>query len=226
MWTVPETAAPVRRSLLRMSAEFSKPVRRPSEMFDRLFAGSDPAEISRAAHATAVALLSRVRDEADADVVQRLISFTARHGIDDIAELWSQSPARSLPGSLWRLYLVQLSIHDDPETSSLLYERGRTELHSADAVVAGAPTPAGPQELMALIDTILHGAFTGDYAVALDRTASFCRVVASGATHLADDYEGTEPHRSSALTTRALRLSAFAADLTAAARLWRRDALE
>ena len=226
MCVAPETGARPGRSLFGMSAEFSKPVRRPSEMFDRLFAGSDPAEVSRAAHATAVALLSRVRDEADADVVERLISFTAHHGIDDIAELWSQSPARSLPGSLWRLYLVQLSIHDDPHTASVLYERGRVELHSADPVIAGAPTPAGPQELVRLIDTILHGAFTGDYAVALDRTAAYCRVVASGATHLADDYEPTEPERSSALTTRALRLSAFAADLAAAARLWRRDALE
>ncbi|GAA4785320.1 DNA-directed RNA polymerase subunit beta [Microbacterium gilvum] len=209
-----------------MSAEFSKPVRRPSETFDRLFAGADPAEISRAAHATATALLARVRHEPDAGVVERLVSFTASHGIDDIAELWSQSPARSLPGSLWRLYLVQLAIHDDPRTASLLYQRGSAELHSADTVVAGAPAPAGPDELVALIDTILRGAFTGDYAVALDRTAAFCRVQASGATHLADDYEPTEPARASELTTRALRLSAFAADLTAAARLWRRESLD
>ena len=209
-----------------MSAEFSKPVRRPSETFDRLFAGSDPAEVSRAAHATATALLSRVRDEADDDAVDRLVSFTERHGIDDIAELWSRSPARSLPGALWRLYLVQLSIHDDAHTAALVYERGRTELHSADPVVAGAPVPAGPQELVTLIDTIMRGAFTGDFAVALDRAAAFCRVQAAGATHLADDYEPTEPHRSSDLTTRALRLSKYAGDLTAAARLWRREALE
>ncbi|WOF24113.1 DNA-directed RNA polymerase subunit beta [Microbacterium betulae] len=209
-----------------MSAEFSKPVRRPSETFDRLFAGSDPAEVSRAAHATATALLARVRDEADDDAVDRLITFTDRHGIDDIAELWSRSPARSLPGSLWRLYLVQLSIHDDAHTAALIYERGRAELRSADPIVAGAPIPAGPQELVTLIDTIMRGAFTGDFAVALDRAAAFCRVQAAGATHVADDYEPTEPHRSSELTTRALRLATYASDLAAAARLWRREALE
>ncbi|MER7796294.1 DNA-directed RNA polymerase subunit beta [Microbacterium sp. NPDC096154] len=208
-----------------MTDDFHKPVRRPSETFDRLFAAEDPAEVSRTAHSTAAALLSRVRHADDPGVVDRLIAFTSHHGIDDIAELWSRSPAKTLPGALWRLYLMQLSIHDDPRTAALLYDRGRVELRSSDALVAGAPMPAGPDELVALIDTILRGAFQGDFAVALDRAAAFCRVQASGATHLADDYERTEPGRSTELTTRALRLSTYAGDLTAAAKLWRRDAL-
>lgn len=208
-----------------MTEEFRRPVRRPSEMFDRLFASEDPAEVSRAAHATAHALLSRVRDDPDADVVDRLVDVTRSHGLDDIAELWSRSPAKSLPGALWRLYLVQLSIHDDAETAALLYERGRVELRSADPVVAGAPMPAGPDELVAVIDQIMRGVFTGDFAVALERASAFCRVQASGATHLADDYEATEPARATSFTTRALRLSTFADDLSQSARLWRRDAL-
>jgi hypothetical protein len=85
--------------------------------------------------------------------------------------------------------------------------------------------PAGPAELVALIDAILRGAFTGDFAVALDRAAAFCRVQASGATHLADDYEATEPERSTVLTNRASRLAAFADELATASRLWRRGDL-
>lgn len=208
-----------------MSHEFSKPVFRPSGTFDRLFSSEDPAEVSRAAHSTATTLLARVRDEEDPAVVERLISFTDSHGIDDIAQLWARSPAKSLPGSLWRLYLVQLSIHDDPRAASLLYERGHRELRTTDPLVAGARTPVAPDELVALIDTILRGAFTGDFALALDRAAAFCRVQASGATHLADDYETTEPDRATAFTTRALRLSSFADDLAVAARMWRRDEL-
>lgn len=205
--------------------DFHKPVRRPAELFDRRFAAEDPAEVSRVAHSTAQALMARVRNEPDGQIVERLVSFTDEHGIDDIAELWSRSPARSLPGALWRLYLLQLMIHDDPQTAALLYERGRVELQSADPVVAGAPVPAGPDELVALIDAILRGLFQGDFAVALDRAAAFSRVQASGATHVADDYEATEPERASGLTTRALRLSTYAADLAACAALWRRDAL-
>ncbi|MCK6067495.1 MULTISPECIES: DNA-directed RNA polymerase subunit beta [Microbacterium] len=205
--------------------DFHKPVRRPAELFDRIFAADDPAEVSRVAHSTAQALLSRVREDPSADVVERLVSFTDENGIDDIAELWSRSPARTLPGALWRLYLLQLMIHDDPQTAALLYERGRGEIASADPVVAGAPTPASPEELVTLIDAILRGVFDGDFAVALDRAAAFCRVQASGATHLADDYEHTESDRASALTTRALRLSTYAGDLSTCATLWRRESL-
>ena len=207
------------------SREFHKPVRRPAELFDRLFSADDPAEVSRVAHSTAQALLSRVRADPTVDVVERLVAFTDDHGIDDIAELWSRSPARSLPGALWRLYLLQLMIHDDAATAALLFERGRVEMATVDPVVVGAPAPAGPEELVELIDTILRGLFEGDFAVALERAAAFCRIQASGATHLADDYENTESERATALTTRALRLSTYADDLAAAAALWRRDAL-
>ncbi len=205
--------------------DFHKPVRRPAEVFDRAFVGEDPAEVSRVAHSTAAALLRRVRAEPDDEALDRLISFTDDHGIDDIAELWSRSPARTLPGALWRLYLLQLMIHDDAPTAALLYERGRVEIGSADPVVAGAPTPAGPDELVVLIDSIMRGLFRGDFGVALERAAAFCRVEASGATHLADDYEPIEPERASALTTRALRLSTYAGDLAACAALWRMDSL-
>ena len=207
------------------SRDFHKPVRRPAEVFDRLFAAEDPAEVSRVAHSTAHALLARVRQDPTGEVLDRLVSFTDEHGIDDLAELWSRSPARTLPGALWRLYLLQLMIHDDPRTAALLYERGRIALDSVDPVIAGAPVPAGPDELIALVDMILRGLFEGDFAIALERAAAFCRVQASGATHVADDYEATEPERASTLTTRALRLTDYAGDLAACAALWRRDAL-
>jgi len=205
--------------------EFHKPVRRPADTFDRAFASTDPAEVSRVAHVTASALLARVREQPTGAVLDRLVDFTSTHGIDTIAELWSHAPARSLPGVLWRLYLLQLMVRDDPRTAALLYERGRTTLDSADDLVAGAPTPAGPEELTALVDEILRGVFAGDFAVALDRAASFCRVQAAGAAGLADDYDATEAERASAFTTRALRLDTYAADLTAGAGLWRRDSL-
>ncbi|MFW1447742.1 hypothetical protein ACEWAJ_24005, partial [Vibrio parahaemolyticus] len=83
-------------------------------------------------------------------------------------------------GALWRLYLLQLMIHDDAATAALLFERGRAEMATVDPVVVGAPAPAGPEELVQLIDTILRGLFEGDFAVALERAAAFCRIQASG----------------------------------------------
>lgn len=200
-------------------------MRRSADSFDRLFAAEDPAETSRVAHATATALIARVREDPHDAVVSRLVGYTDDHGIDALAELWSRSPARSLPGALWRLYLLQLMIHDDPRTAAVLFERGRVVLPSIDEVVAGAPTPAAPDELVTLIDTILRGVFTGDFAVALERAAAFSRIEAAGATDLADDHDDTEPERATALTKRAARLASYAEDLASCAALWRRDAL-
>lgn len=205
--------------------DFHRPVQRPASTFDRRFGSTDPAEVSRAAHATASALLTRVREEPSDDVIDRLVTFTDTHGIDTLAELWSQASALSLPGALWRLYLLQLMVRDDPRTAALLYERGRVLHGTVDDVVAGAPTPAGPEELAALVDEILRGVFAGDFAVALDRAASFCRVEAAGALDLADDHDANEPERASSFTTRALRLDTYASDLTACAGLWRREML-
>ena len=194
-------------------------------MFDHLLGSHDQAERARMAQATAAALLARVRADDSGVSAERLVAYATEHGIDEIAELWAKSPAVSLPGALWRLYLLQASIHTDPAMAALLYERGRIELPSVDALVAGAPVPAGPDEMVALIDTILRGVFSGDFAVALERAAAFCRVQASGATHFADDYEATEPDRASELTTRAARLSTYAHDLAASAGAWRIGAL-
>lgn len=215
-----------RVSLEAMTEQFHRPVRRPATAFDKIVAPDDPAGLARVAHSTANALVARVRAEPESDIVARLVGFTDTHGIDTLAELWSHSPARTLPGALWRIYLLQLMIHHDPHTASLLYQRGTVELRSVDPVVAGATTPAGPEELVTLADAILRGVFEGDLAVALERAAAFCRVQATGATHVADDYEGTEPERAFDLTRRAARLAGYATDLTASARLWRLDALD
>ncbi|MFJ4046557.1 DNA-directed RNA polymerase subunit beta [Microbacterium sp. NPDC089987] len=208
-----------------MPEQFHRPVRRPPTAFDNIVGEADPAEQSRVAHATASALLERARSDESGVITERLLAFASEHGIDEIAELWSHAPARSLPGALWRLYLLQIAIRSDAPLTALLYERGRVELHTADAAIAGAPAPADPGELVDLVDAILRGVFRGDFSVALERAAAYCRVQASGATHTADDYEPTEPQRASDLTRRALRLTTYAEDLAAAAAAWRRGML-
>jgi hypothetical protein len=168
----PPLRPPVAWNDERRAPDYHRPVHRPADTFDRRFGSTDPADVSRIAHATASALITRVRDEPTDAVVERLITFTDAHGLETVAELWSHSPAKSLPGTLWRLYLLQLMVRDDAATAALLYERGARCCTVDD--VAGAPTPAGPEELITLVDEILRGVFTGDFAVALERAASFC----------------------------------------------------
>lgn len=207
-------------------AEFHRPVRMPAEHFDFVKGGEDPAVIVRSAHETARALVSRVRANPDPEVVSRLVSFAEREGIDAVAELWSRAAAVSLPGALWRLYLLREMVRRDPDLVSLAFNRGAERLRSIDPVIAGAPTPAGPEEIMALADEILRGVFEGDLGLALDRAAAFARVTADGSLDLADDADATEPERAEVLTKRAARLSSLAEELSVSARLQRDGALD
>jgi hypothetical protein len=209
-----------------MSDRFHKPTLFPGGMFEAFLGGDDPAQISRVAHETAQALLARVREDPDPAIVDRLVAYTDEHGIDAIAELWSRSTAKSLPGALWRIYLLRLLIRQDSAGTALFYQRGTEVIVSIDPVVAGAPTPAGPGEVTELADRILRGVFEGDFAVALDRAAAFCRVTAAGCLSVADDRDPLDPERASELTTRALRFTRTAEELTACARLWRSDSLD
>lgn len=188
--------------------------------------GEDPAQISRIAHDTAGALLSRVREHPDPEVVERLVSYTDENGIDALAELWSTASPHSLPGALWAIYLLRSLVRQDPVASSFQYQRGADLAVTIDPLVAGATSPTGPDEIMALADEILRGLFQGDFAVALDRAAAFCRVTSLGATSLADDSEAASPERASGLTTKALRLSRMASELVSCAGLWRSGSLD
>jgi hypothetical protein len=209
-----------------MTDEFHKPTQFSGSKFETFMGGEDPAHVNRVAHETAQALLSRVREDPSPEVIDRLITFTDENGIDAIAELWARSSAKSLPGALWRIYLIRLLIRQDPEGTSFFYQRGTEVATTIDPVVAGASAPTGPAEIIELADRILRGLFEGDFAVALDRAAAFCRVAALGCTSVADDLDVTEPARSTELTTRALRFSKTAVELTSCARLWRSDSLE
>jgi hypothetical protein len=209
-----------------MANDFHKPALFEGSQFESFKGGDDPATINRVAHETAGALLSRVRDDPQPDVIGRLLAFTDDHGIDAIAELWARASAHSLPGSLWRIYLLRVLIRQDAETASYFFERGTEIIPSIDPVVAGAESPTGPKEITELADRILRGLFEGDFAVALERAAAFCRIMAQGCVSIADDAELGAPDTASTLTTRALRFESIGDDLRESAALWRHDSLD
>src|SRR4029079_12949147 len=78
--------------------------------------GYDPALRNEAAHTTAAALVHQGRANTDPEVVARLVSLVEREGLDVVAALWSDSPADSLPGALWRLYVLREWVRRDPAT--------------------------------------------------------------------------------------------------------------
>ena len=189
--------------------------RRPAMMSPaamEAFGGTvDPMQEIEAAHQTAAVLVHAGRSAHDPTVTARLVDLVEELGLSTVADLWAHRPARTLPGALWRLYVLREWVRRAPDEASLDYRAG-VRFADVDHAVAGAADPPGPAEVTDLADTILAGVFEGDLAVALERAAAFGRVVAAGR---ADRSEGEEA------ATRAAHLMDTADDLTAAASLWR-----
>ena len=150
----------------------------------------------------------------DPAVTQRLVALVDDVGLSTMADLWATRPAASLPGALYRLYVLREWVRTNPTGVAREYEAG-IRFTEPNHAVAGAD-PAGPEEVVRVANEILAGVFAGDFAVALERAAAFAHVVAAGR---ADVTSGMDAVRGAG------RLQAFAADLTAAAALWRADDL-
>lgn len=203
-----------------------RPVRMPLEAFDNHPGPPDPAAQNTSAHETAWALLHRLRDSTDPGAIERTIDYVGTQGIDDVAALWAQSGSHTLPGALWRLYLIHGSVAKDLDTASYAYRRGAMLDRSANRIVAGALEPTGPREIRDLIDRILRGAFVGDFGDALDRAAAFSAVMSIGYESIAGDAERSDEERAHLATRRSLHFLEFAQDLGGSARLWRARRLE
>lgn len=155
--------------------------------FEALVGGTDPALVSEAADRAAQLLVRGTRQAGDAEVAERLLHLADTEGIETIAEVWSGSPADSLAGCLWRLYLLRSWVYADPVGVSRQFEAGRTA--QVARVVAGVADPPGPEQLKAMIDEVLRGIAGSDFADVLLRAAAFARVVATGRASLSGPTE-------------------------------------
>jgi hypothetical protein len=185
----------------------------------------NPATRSEVAHTTAAAIVHQGRAAADPELVARLVRLVEVEGLDIVAAMWADSPAATLPGALWRLYVLREWVRRDPETVAERYRLGVAAAPVHD-VVAGVASPPGPDEVREVADVVLSGVFTGDLAVALERGAAFCRVLATGAAFDADHLDHVDDHASLRMTRGASSLVRTADDLAAAASLWRADLLD
>ena len=189
----------------------------------------DPAQIAEVAHETAAVIVRTGRSAHDPELTSKLVSLVDDLGLATLAELWADLPARTLPGALWRLYVLREWVCGDAVGASADYGAG---IRFADVphVVAGVADPPGPAEVRELTDAILTGVFEADLAIALERASGFCRVVAAGRAQRANDSDANlsdvhDPLWGSAQTRRAASMLTTADDLEACARLWRRGDL-
>ncbi len=201
---------------------------------ESLISGWDPAERIEAAHSTAEALVRQAGSD-DGEHTARLVALTDEVGLGAMADLWSDRPADTLPGALWRLYSFRDAVRRDPENLARAFDAGRDRCPVFE-VVAGVGSP-GPEEVLALGDIVLTGAFRGDLGVALERASAFCRVVSVGWAVLADDLDADAEAQDDEGTSRApagtgVKLTRLAADLVSladeldlAANRWRTEGL-
>ncbi len=207
-----------------MERKHRRPAMLDAQTAERIVGDVDPALRSQAAHTTAAVLVGRGRAGAeDPELVSRLVSLVDSQGLDTIAELWSQSPATTLPGALWRLYLMREWVRSDPARVAERFSLGRHRAEVA-GVIAGVVEPPGPGDVAQLADAVLAGVYEGDLDVALDRAAAFIRVVATGSALDADWVDDDE--LAARLTRRASALLKTAEELESAAEMWRVGTLD
>lgn len=207
-----------------MVPRFRRPAMLDPQAAQNIADDSDPARRSQLAHTTAAALVDRGRSQPhDEELIARLIAFVDDEGLEAITELWAHSPARTLPGVLWRLYVLREWVRTD---STIVAERFQLGAQRAEVsgAIAGVAEPPRPSDVRDMADAVLSGIYDGDLDVALDRAAAFLRVIATGSALDADLDEDDEA--ASELTNRASALLATADDLRAAAELNRRGALQ
>jgi hypothetical protein len=141
------------------------------------------------------------RTDADQGLVDRVLHLADEEGLAVIADLWSHAGADSLAGALWRLYLLRTWVHRQPEQAAREYAAGKAYA-PVHEVLAGVVDPPGPQEVIALVDTVVRGIVGDDFDVTLDRAASFAHIVGVGRAQL----DSGDPHSAAKLVDTALHL--------------------
>lgn len=204
---------------------FRRPARLDPRDAEELLAVDNPALREEVAHTTARAVVHQARAAEDPEVVARLVRLVETEGLDVVAALWADAAPVTLQGALWRLYVLREWVRRDPETVGLRYRLGvdAAPVHEA---VAGVPRPPDPEDLRNLTDAVLSCVYSGDLAVALERAAAFCRILATGAAFDADAREVADPEGADRMTRGASGLLRTAEELEQSAGYWRKGTLE
>jgi hypothetical protein len=182
--------------------------------------GDESSSRSEIAAATAAVVVRAGRRHGYAAAEDaRFVDLADTVGLETLAALWSQSEPVSLPGALWALYLLRQWCRASGDEVSRLWRAGEP-VATADAVVAGVADYATVAAVQQVADSVLGGAYRGDFAVALERAAALFRVLAAGRRELAaPDEQGKAELELAARNERA------ADDLAACAARWRSGTL-
>jgi hypothetical protein len=182
-------------------SEFRRPALPGPQTFEAVVDAVDPAELAAAGHRTAYLLVRGTADADDEGLVARVVALADTEGLGVLADLWSHAPPDTLAGALWRLYLLRTWVHGDPERAAHEFATGRAYA-PVHEVLAGVVEPPGPDEVIAMVDTVMRGIVGADIDVTLDRAAAFAHIVGVGRSQL----DGADPHSAARLVDMAAQL--------------------
>ena len=172
--------------------------RRPASMYpsvaESIPGEPDPSTSTDLAHDSARALLDGVFHSSDPEVVRRVVALAADDGLTELAALWSAAPASTLPGALWRLYVLHTWVQRSGDEVARRYRAGSRTVPGL-RYLTGFAEPPEVTQVQETMDDILRGAFTGDLGLALRRAGAVATLLAHGTAHLADEDPGEERTR-------------------------------
>ncbi len=156
--------------------------RRPASLeqadAEMIVGDEDPAAESEIAHTTAWALLGVTSGDFDKKAVAQLQTSVRAEGVDIIAAAWARSPEFTLPGALWRIYLLWQWHQMNSEVIEERYHEG-VEAMREKGLDADAQPPLA--EVIRGIEGVLAGyANEDDLAPIFAATAQAMRVMAMG----------------------------------------------
>lgn len=209
--------------------QFHRPARLDPEVAESIEGAADVAATSELAHRTAQLLVGAdapshapATGEEPLAITRAGVVAVAAQGVDEVAELWADSPAGTLPGTLWRLFLLREWIRRDLDLVSRRYatvvdlsgqQEDAPELARLHTALTEARRAPAPEQVRAQIDTVLRGQSQGVQALApvCLLAAGFLRALATGSqdTWIDDDADDLADHvtrRDSALLSTAQEL--------------------
>ncbi|QJC21249.1 hypothetical protein [Arcanobacterium buesumense] len=154
-----------------MNAVFRRPAQLRPEQLEVIDGDVNIEARSELAYTTAHALIPH-GGEVDNEVIARLRALIAEEGVDVIAESWVDSPETSLPGILWRGYLLREWIRRFSED---VHQR----FIAAQKAGASQENVLEPENVMKLWDSVFGGSFAGDFIDVIRQSARLTDFLAS-----------------------------------------------
>jgi hypothetical protein len=157
-----------------MTKKPRRPAQLDADQIEAIEGEADVAYNSELAHTSAQALVPMGRHHSgeDPETFKRILALVDEEGVDVIAESWIRSPENTLPGILWRGYLLREWIRREGAEVNRRYEASAEVLRrqGADGEQKIAMTPK-PGTVRQEWDSVLAGTYEGDFAAVLTDSA-------------------------------------------------------